>query len=537
MAAALAGTRGVAADDRTPYGIDPTFGDGGFVNSSRFNAFDGPNPAAAVDSQGRIVVLGTEVRPASDPFSDNLVLRFLADGRPDPSFGVAGAVSIEREPDYVFPSGEVRRTGLFRALAVDPSGRIVLVRSARDDARSLEDREVVVRRLLADGSLDTSFGDGGRVALPAPDQLIFFGTAPVTTDASGNVILAYTVLGSGSPARPTVRVVRWTPEGQLDSEFGDGGFATLPATYTCWPSSIALDAEGRIVVGGGIDYFHDTPKYVLVEPRILLARLLPDGTPDDSFDASSVDVFDHGERGDVFSISFDSEQRLVLDTNGATRRYGADGGEDLTFPLQAIDGVGAVAAVGDRGIVASSVSSGGSLVHLAEDAVRENSRIATPIPGWQNSGGVGFPGLVPAPDGSVVAVGRVSVSGLVLVKLVQGGLTGGPDLEPSDGVGTARRRKISGSFTVTDNGAAAGPSTARVALSDDAIADPSDTPVARIRVGRIDAHGSRVVRFRFTLPRRTKLDGRHVLVELDAKQHLGEAWRFNNVFEVNFQAK
>ena len=102
------------------------------------------------------------------------VVKLLPGGGADPSFGNSGVVVLSG-PGNVFVDDA----------AVDGSGRIVLFGSRNDAAG---DRNAEVTRLLADGSLDTSFGIGGFSNLPGESTTAFVDRGDV--DSQGRILLA-----------------------------------------------------------------------------------------------------------------------------------------------------------------------------------------------------------------------------------------------------------------------------------------------------------------------------------------------------------
>ena len=123
----------------------------------------------------------------------------------------------------------------------------------------------------ADGGPVRSFGTGGAASF-APAR--FSSGAGVAMDAQGRILVGAT-LDDGSLLRTRAAVLRLLPDGSLDPSFGSGGVATIapPAPYvTSRAEAIALDAQGRIVVAGEVD--DDVPA---------VARLLADGTLDPAF--------------------------------------------------------------------------------------------------------------------------------------------------------------------------------------------------------------------------------------------------------------
>ena len=84
------------------------------------------------------------------------IVHYLANGKPDTSFGSGGSVTVPRPPGAVF---------VLAGVAVDSYGRVVLAGLARPlPSNSTPDpllSSAAVMRFNADGTPDTSFGSGG----------------------------------------------------------------------------------------------------------------------------------------------------------------------------------------------------------------------------------------------------------------------------------------------------------------------------------------------------------------------------------------
>jgi len=137
------------------------------------------------------------------------------------------------------------------------------------------------------GELDTSFGSEGKVIteVGATDEK----AQAVLVDAKGRILLVGDVKQASVTNHPhDVGVVRYNPDGSLDTAFGSGGKVITnfsPATNTNGDDhalDAILDAEGRIlVVGSATDA--STP-FLLSD--FLIARYREDGTLDPTFGPS-----------------------------------------------------------------------------------------------------------------------------------------------------------------------------------------------------------------------------------------------------------
>jgi uncharacterized delta-60 repeat protein len=183
----------------------------------------------AIQADGKIVVGGYYNTPSS---ADTVVLRFLANGDPDPGFGVNGVAihSFSSDVDEAL------------AMSLAPDGRIVLAGCIRTGAPN----DFMVARLMPNGSADTSFGVGGLAIVPFSSGTdIGFGVAAQT---DGKVV----AVGFGSNgSNNDFAVVRLNADGTPDETFGDGGKAlTMIGPSADVANAVAIAPDGTIVAAG-----------------------------------------------------------------------------------------------------------------------------------------------------------------------------------------------------------------------------------------------------------------------------------------------
>jgi len=195
-------------------------------------------------------------------------------GSLDRGFGRSGRVILNLPGERMRP----------RALAVQPDGKIVVAGYLSDSADTYPGvffGRALVLRFLPDGALDTTFGDGGvaRIRLQTPVAI-----ATVAIQPDGALLLGGTARSdSGDGLGAVARVL---PSGAVDESFGSGGLATVRAErISSYPpdvltlSHLAVQPDGRIVAAGT-----QQPYDVHSTADPLVARLLPSGAPDKSFD-------------------------------------------------------------------------------------------------------------------------------------------------------------------------------------------------------------------------------------------------------------
>ena len=193
-----------------PGDVDTSFGGG--INVIPVGLTDDSDARVAVQSDGKVLVTGFAV-PTAASGTEFFLLRTLRDGGLDASFGTGGKVYTG------FNNGAASDEA--QAVAVQADGKI-LVAGASDQGATGYD--FALARYNADGSLDASFGTGGRVVtafgpqsdkayavLVQPDGKILVGGESVQATTGGDFALA-----------------RYNADGSLDASFGQGGKVLTP---------------------------------------------------------------------------------------------------------------------------------------------------------------------------------------------------------------------------------------------------------------------------------------------------------------------
>jgi uncharacterized delta-60 repeat protein len=217
--------------------LDGAFGIGGRVRTDFGGRFD-EALAVAVQPDGRIVVAGSSSDATG---SDMAVARYTSDGNLDASFGGDGMALVEF-------GGEASA----RAVGLQRDGKVVLAgRVDRPFGAGCCVSDFAVARLTRAGVPDSSFSGDGRVVtdfLPGADNGQDAAHA-VLVQADGRVLAA----GSGTAGGTSVdfAVARYRADGSLDPTFGNDGRVTSDFVgFFDEIRDVAVDGEGRIVAGG-----------------------------------------------------------------------------------------------------------------------------------------------------------------------------------------------------------------------------------------------------------------------------------------------
>ena len=308
--------------------LDTTFGTAGMVKTDFFDFYDCAR-AIALQTDGKIVIGGT-VHLAANNNAISLLARYNYNGTLDTTFGSGGKVTNDQMSQAT-------------DIAIQANGRIVIV--GQDVAMPVDDRNFVVMRYHANGSLDTSFGGDGIVE----------------TDFDGNSATAWSVAiqsnnrilvggSEGALLGSRFAMARYNPDGSLDSAFGVAGKVTadLAGTHDSAAEKIALLPDGRILLAGRAD--HETNWTI----GLAVARFYANGNLDTTFGVSGgattfftedhitacggIEVLANGKI--VLGGTFSSAEGLVItryNANGTADTQFGDNGQVITdFPDAAI---------------------------------------------------------------------------------------------------------------------------------------------------------------------------------------------------------
>jgi uncharacterized delta-60 repeat protein len=228
-----AGARFAIARYLTDGTLDAGFGQEGQVTTS-FGASDDNGGDVAIQSDGMIVVGGTSFR---NPVSQFAVVRYKSDGSLDPNFGSGGKLRT---------AFGTTANAFADALVVEPGGKIVVAGYTADASGA----NFALARYNPNGTLDTGFGTGGKVTTSFPDSAVVTGMArqPDGKIVVAGLLVNYDDPTS-YPLRGFA-LARYEPDGSLDSTFGSGGKVTTSVGQGSAAFSVALQADGKIVAGG-----------------------------------------------------------------------------------------------------------------------------------------------------------------------------------------------------------------------------------------------------------------------------------------------
>jgi uncharacterized delta-60 repeat protein len=159
----------------------------------------------------------------------------------DPTFGTGGMVTT--------PIGSSE--DLVKALVLQPDGKLV----AAGPTYNLGKFNLAVARYNTDGSLDGTFGTGGKITTLIGNNNYNTGTSLVL-QADGKLVAVGSAFGALFSYE--FALVRYNADGSLDPTFGMGGKVTTPIGGSM-AFALVLQPDGKLVAAGGSDTFCSGP--------------------------------------------------------------------------------------------------------------------------------------------------------------------------------------------------------------------------------------------------------------------------------------
>jgi uncharacterized delta-60 repeat protein len=405
--------------------LDLKFGIGGKVITHL--GFGDQVSALAIQPDGKIIAAGMSASRAIYDAEDFALVRYQTDGTLDSSFGLGGKVITDffGDEDHI------------SAVALQPDGKIVAAGRARKGAAIY----FGLARYDKDGALDSAFGSGGKVVTS------FFGfgddAASLAILADGKILVAGAIFTG--PVEVDFGLARYNGDGSLDATFGSGGKVTTDFGNYDTITSIAVQPDGKIIAGGNTTNRNTNDDFALV-------RYNKDGSLDSGFGSGGKVVTDFARHEDfVAELALQPDGKIVVagdvtisaspskeDVGFGLARYNADGSLDSRFGFggKVVTGDSLIAAdavvIQPNGkVIAAGLAKGGDF-GLArynsngglDSGFGTNGVITTDFSG---SGGERIFALALQPDGKVVAAGTTfdqnTGSGFALARYDAGDIT------------------------------------------------------------------------------------------------------------------
>ena len=257
---------------------DTSFGTAGEAMMSLGTSFEGWSDIAA-QTDGRILVAGYYQNGSS---YDMALARYLANGTLDATFGTAGKVLPALSSGYDAAGG----------IVLQPDGKIVVCGGAAVNGS----QDFALLRYLSNGTLDTTFGSGGKVltSITSGDD----SAGEISLLADGKIVVAGRAGGGNNS---DFALARYLANGTLDTTFGNSGkVITAISPVDDVPLGMTVQPDGKILVSG-----YGTSNYDLA-----LVRYQSNGALDPSFGTGgkvTTDLGGYHDFGQAVALRFDGE--------------------------------------------------------------------------------------------------------------------------------------------------------------------------------------------------------------------------------------
>lgn len=261
------------------YNPNGGFGSGGVANTvipePSVEPVNADAYALAILPSGEILAAGSSNWGGIYGSSSFVLAEYRADGSLDPIFGDGGIAQTQ-----------FNGQGGLAGIAVQPDGKIVA-----GGLGGLGQR-IALARYEPDGSLDPTFGSGGKVTTDLRLlKLNYVGGQPVLEH--GKIVVVGETRVNDVTDKWLPVLTRYQASGRLDSTFGKHGFVKV-RNQMGGPNAVLAQPDGKIVMA----------EYSTAQEWSAIVRLLPDGRPDT-----------HSGVGGSVS-SGDTILRLALQTDG-----------------------------------------------------------------------------------------------------------------------------------------------------------------------------------------------------------------------------
>ena len=280
---ALAGIAAAAPGD-----LDPNFNGSGLLS---LRVGDSESAAFAVVQQidGKLVLAGWGHSDDSNN-AGFMVARVEEGGLPDSTFGIDGVAFADFSEMDDSASAAIQQT----------DGKLVLAGSASTSTGSFD---IGLARFDTDGTLDASFGNGGRATLDIGGSHDF--ASGLIEQPGGKYVIAGGAVGAGGLYQ--LAFARFNADGALDTTFGTDGTTLVDfgSGTESFASGLAQLPDGTLVGVGSVS-----------GPTgwdVGIARVTMNGALDPSFDGDGLLTVDNnGNIDQAFAVAIQPDHAIVV---------------------------------------------------------------------------------------------------------------------------------------------------------------------------------------------------------------------------------
>jgi uncharacterized delta-60 repeat protein len=280
-----------------------------FTSPGDFTSSDDFAGSLVIQNDNKILVAGYTISHFQGFIVQHLsAARYNTNGSADITFNNTGKLLEDNKQGYT----ELHST------AIQPDGKVVVAGLTWNGSNY----DFGVARFTQNGNIDSSFSNDGQ-------QITDFesnddNASSIVIQKDGKIIVTGT-------SNNQFAVARYNTDGSADITFNQTGKIIIPMGFTDNCTSVALQANGKIVIAG---YTFTNPNYDSVYSAV--ARLNPDGTLDNTFNGNGKQLTSSQIST---SVAIQSDGKIVAagrsylnnQDNFSLIRYNTDGSPDASF--------------------------------------------------------------------------------------------------------------------------------------------------------------------------------------------------------------
>jgi len=225
---------------------------------------------------------------------------------------------------------ETYRGNYCNSTAMQADGKIIVAGSGGyDDIGGF-----LLARYNSDGTIDNSFGNEGRSVVGVSETAGEY-IESIVILADGKILAAGWF---GSYGSIDIALLRYNPNGSLDSSFGVNGIVITDIARFDYIYDMAVQTDGKIIVAGDRvkDENFDTETSFTV-------RYMPDGSLDNSFGKRGIVITTYKSNTEIKSVALQADSKIIIagiywgiGDEYMLVRYRIDGSVDSSFGVNGI---------------------------------------------------------------------------------------------------------------------------------------------------------------------------------------------------------
>ncbi len=269
--------------------LDNSFGNNGTIINDLGSEIEDPS-GILIQPDGKIVITGSlhNYDEGSGP-NTIYILRYNTDGSLDAGFAKNG-VYKEASLDPLETAGA----------ALQPDGKILL----GGDYEFSREHAFFIKRYMPNGTPDNTFSGDGEATYGFGDAVSHISSIYLQDD--GKIVAAGSSYSSSE--RNNATLVRFNADGSADNSFGTLGLVTTEiAGYSSEIKDITEQTNHKILIAG--NKFDSSTKD---SAKFTLIRYLENGAIDSSFGTSGITITDLGFNEQASSIALQNDNKIVL---------------------------------------------------------------------------------------------------------------------------------------------------------------------------------------------------------------------------------